>query len=45
MFREWKTDIKAELKPGENILKIYFHSPIKVDIPKWDATALPLRSQ
>ena len=24
MFREWKTDIKAELKPGENILKIYF---------------------
>lgn len=37
MFREWKTDIKAELKPGENILKIYFHSPIKVDIPKWDA--------
>lgn len=21
MFREWKTDIKAELKPGENILK------------------------
>lgn len=45
MFREWKTNIKAELKPGENILKIYFHSPIKVDIPKWDALPLPLRSQ
>lgn len=37
MFREWKTSIKADLKPGENILKVYFHSPIKVDIPKWDA--------
>ena len=37
MFREWKTDIKSHLKPGENTLKIYFHSPIKVDIPKWDA--------
>ena len=37
MFREWKTSIKPDLKPGENVLKIYFHSPIKVDIPKWDA--------
>lgn len=37
MFREWKTSIKPDLNPGENILKIYFHSPIKVDIPKWDA--------
>ena len=34
MFREWKTSIKPDLKPGENVLKIYFHSPIKVDIPK-----------
>ena len=37
MFREWKTSIKPDLKPGENVLKIYFHSPINVDIPKWDA--------
>ena len=37
MFREWKTSIKPDLNPGENVLKIYFHSPIKVDIPKWDA--------
>lgn len=37
MFREWRTNIKPNLEPGENILKIYFHSPIKVDIPKWDA--------
>lgn len=37
MFREWRTNIKPNLESGENILKIYFHSPIKVDIPKWDA--------
>lgn len=37
MFREWRINIKPNLEPGENILKIYFHSPIKVDIPKWDA--------
>lgn len=37
MFREWRTNIKPDFKSGENVLKIYFHSPIKVDIPKWDA--------
>lgn len=29
MFRTWKADIKKYLKPGENELKVYFHSPIK----------------
>ena len=37
MFREWRVVIKPHLEAGENVLKIYFHSPIKVDIPKWDA--------
>ena len=23
MFREWKTSIKPDLKPGENVLKIH----------------------
>ena len=34
MFREWKVDCKSELKAGINELKIYFHSPIKIDLPK-----------
>lgn len=37
MFREWQADIKPYLQTGENKLKVYFHSPIKMDIPKWDA--------
>lgn len=37
MFREWRIAIKSELKEGDNLLKVYFHSPIKMDIPKWDA--------
>ena len=37
MFREWRIDIKPHLEAGENVLKIYLHSPIKVDIPKWEA--------
>ncbi|MCI0494645.1 glycoside hydrolase family 2 protein, partial [candidate division KSB1 bacterium] len=34
MFREWAADCKRLLKPGVNELKIYFHSPIKIDLPK-----------
>ncbi|MCX6151436.1 MAG: hypothetical protein NTX22_12970 [Ignavibacteriales bacterium] len=34
MFREWKVDCKRNLKEGENKLRIYFHSPIKRDLPK-----------
>lgn len=37
MFREWQADIKKYLRPGENTLRIYFHSPLKIDIPKWDS--------
>lgn len=37
MFREWKIDIKDKVKSKENKLEVYFLSPIKVDVPKWDA--------
>jgi len=37
MFREWKVDIKEIAKQKGNQLTIYFHSPIKVDLPKWEA--------
>lgn len=37
MFREWYADIKTLLKPSGNTLTVYFHSPVKIDIPKWDA--------
>ena len=30
MFRTWKRDIKPQLKAGNNILRVYFHSPIKI---------------
>lgn len=28
MFREWTASCKKFLKPGDNVLRIYFHSPI-----------------
>lgn len=34
MFREWTADGTRLLKPGANELRIYFHSPIKIDLPK-----------
>ena len=37
MFREWKLPVKDNLKAKDNKLRIYFHSPIKRDMPKWDA--------
>lgn len=37
MFRQWAVDIKGKVKSKENILRVYFHSPIKVDMPKWNA--------
>jgi beta-mannosidase len=36
MFREWTVECKQFLKPGTNELKIYFHSPVKIDLPKLD---------
>lgn len=41
MFREWNIDVKDVLRPGNNEIKVYFHSPIKIDLPKWDATPVP----
>ncbi|MDR2627286.1 MAG: glycoside hydrolase family 2 protein [Dysgonamonadaceae bacterium] len=37
MFRRWEINIKNEVKRDGNILRIYFHSPVKVDLPKWQA--------
>ena len=37
MFRSWRVDVKSFLQEGENTLRVYFHSPLKIDIPKWDA--------
>lgn len=37
MFRTWKWDIKHHLKPGENSLKVYIHSPIEKGIELYDS--------
>ena len=37
MFRRWRVDVKQSLKEGKNLLKVYFHSPVKIDMPKWEA--------
>lgn len=37
MFRRWPVDVSQKLKERGNVLQIYFHSPIKIDIPKWEA--------
>lgn len=45
MFRQWSADIKQYIKPGnDNRLRVYFHSPIKVDIPKFDALKYPVEA-
>ena len=36
LFIEWKIDAKPFLNTQNNKLKIYFHSPIKIDLPKWE---------
>lgn len=40
MFRRWNVDVKGLLKDekgtDKNVLRVYFHSPIKVDMPKWE---------
>lgn len=37
MFRIWKADAKPFLKAGKNTLKILLHSPIAIDMPKWES--------
>jgi len=44
MFREWQVDVKGLVKQGENELRVYLHSPIKVDIPKFDAIHYPIEA-
>lgn len=41
MHRTWRCNVKGIMKEGENLLEVYFHSPIKRNIPKFDA--LPYR--
>lgn len=36
MFRRWRVDVSSLLKAGDNKLRVHFHSPIKVDMPKWE---------
>lgn len=37
MFRRWSIPVKQYIREEDNILKVYFHSPVKIDVPKWDA--------
>ena len=37
MFRRWRVDVKPHLRAGENRLIVYFHSVVKIDMPKWEA--------
>lgn len=37
MFRRWTVEVSGKLKEKDNVLQVYFHSPIKLDIPKWEA--------
>jgi len=36
MHRTWSCDVRGRLAEGDNLLEVYFHSPIKVDLPKCD---------
>lgn len=44
MFREWIVPVKHLLKKDNNELRIYFHSPIKMDIPNFDAFNYPIEA-
>lgn len=37
MFREWTVDCKGKLKKQGNKLVVYLHSPVKKDLPKYEA--------
>lgn len=37
MFRRWNADVRSLLRLENNLLRVYFHSPVKVDMPKWEA--------
>lgn len=42
MFRIWRTDVKALLRPSNNELLVRFRSPVKEDLPKHEELGLPL---
>ena len=42
MFREWRIPVKTLLKKGANELRVYFYSPVKIDLPKFDAMKYPI---
>lgn len=44
MFREWLIPVKGLLKPEGNELRVFFHSPIKMDIPNFDAFPYPIEA-
>lgn len=37
MHRTWRCNVKGILQEGDNLLEVYFHSPIKRNIPLFDA--------
>ena len=41
MHREWRCNVKGILTGGDNLLEVYFKSPVKINVPKFDA--LPYR--
>ena len=36
MFRTWRVDVTRLTRVGENHLRVHLHSPIKIDLPKWE---------
>ncbi|MGL5318794.1 MAG: beta-mannosidase [Bacteroidales bacterium] len=37
MFRQWRVSVGSLVKKDSNELRVYFHSPLKIDIPKFNA--------
>jgi beta-mannosidase len=44
MFRRWEADVKPHLKAKGNRLQVYFHSPVKIAMPEWEALPFQYRS-
>ena len=44
MFREWRVNVKGLLKQSDNTMRIRFNSPIRVDLPKFDALKYPIEA-
>ncbi len=45
MFRTWRVDVTHLTKPGKgkNLLRVHFHSPVKMDMPKWEGPRVDRR--